>query len=279
LTGLEAKSVSRHRGRLQLAGALLLPATWPGRICFFSLGALPWILALPAAVFTVLAPVDLCAFVVGAVLFIYRRRHRALAFVAAALLLVIVDAGTWLLSYLALGGSGLLLRTAAPGAVVVTQAEESLAMVAAWLLLGVPHRAYTLRLDAGGTGSSQRILVILLSTAACALSALYVLALHFGGGPLRDVHLSLLLVGVALMVVLIAPYYRATAQAIWRHGIFGVAAGYRSLRRTWRSALVELRQAVDASKAAAHAPQDTDLLSDSHSHEVDTQPPAAPDAS
>jgi hypothetical protein len=110
-----------------------------------------------------------------------------------------------------------------------------------WLLAGVPHRAFKIKLDPDGEEHAQRFLLRLISTAAAILTGIYILLLYFGG-PLRGIDAGQLAAGIILAMFLIAPIYMSLAKACWQHGIRDVVS-LRPLRNTWGKILAELGEA------------------------------------
>ena len=114
-----------------------------------------------------------------------------------------------------------------------------------WLLLGVPHRAFRYRLDQGGTGEAQRVLLGLLTAMAAILTGVSILMLHFGGGPLHGiVDIKLFITGIIFTVFLVVPSYRSLARAVWKHGIPKVFSLKPSIKH-WDEATTELRKALN----------------------------------
>jgi hypothetical protein len=111
-----------------------------------------------------------------------------------------------------------------------------------WLLAGVPHRAFKIKLDPDGEEHAQRFLLRLISTAAAILTGIYILLLYFGG-PLRGIDTGQLAAGIILAMFLIAPIYMSLAKACWQHGIRDVVS-LRPLRNTWGKVLAELGEAL-----------------------------------
>ena len=62
-----------------------------------------------------------------------------------------------------------------------------------------------------------------------------------------------MLVGILFMAVLLAPYYRKTADAVWKHGFPGVVTNLGYLRESWRPVLAESREAVRSNDNATIA--------------------------
>jgi hypothetical protein len=112
----------------------------------------------------------------------------------------------------------------------------------AWLVLGIPNRAFAIRLDPDGQGYSRAALLNVLVWVATALTGVNILMLHFLGGPLRFVNTDALTIGVIFAVVLVAPIYRFVAVACWSYGLAGIFSSGRTIER-WQKILLELRAA------------------------------------
>jgi hypothetical protein len=121
-------------------------------------------------------------------------------------------------------------------------AEAYLVTAAFWLLIGVSHRAFRLELDLSGQGEAQGVLLGVVTVAASVLTGAYILLLHFGGGPLHKIGMGPLIAGAIFTVFLVAPLYKAVAQACWRSGIGG-ALSMKLFRSRWHKALAELDKA------------------------------------
>jgi hypothetical protein len=111
-----------------------------------------------------------------------------------------------------------------------------------WLLLGIPHRAFKFGLDLSGDGTAQELMLSWFAGLASALTGFSIIMLHPGGGPLAQVNVKTLLVGVTFTCFLIYPLFKALARACWKRGITGVLSP-RSLFERWHKAALELGMA------------------------------------
>jgi hypothetical protein len=122
------------------------------------------------------------------------------------------------------------------------EVEKDLLILAGWVLLGIPHRAFRIRLDPDGDGYAQRVLLRLLATIAATLTGTAIFLLHFGNGPLKGVGWRALLVGTFFTVALAAPIYMALAKRCWQLGIQSLSP--KLMIKYWNEALTELNKAL-----------------------------------
>jgi hypothetical protein len=186
------------------------------------------------------------------ILIVYVMRGKGMPFGKAILIL----AG-WALVFLFFGGlavrglsvlaSGGAFENDRSGQASVS-AQDCVTVFIIWLVIGVPNRAFRIRLDPNGEGHAQAALLGLLAWTAAVLTGAYILMLHFAGGPLRSVTSASLVVGVIFTVVLAMPVYRFMAGACWKYGIRGMFSPGRTIER-WRKMLPELQAARDRASA------------------------------
>jgi hypothetical protein len=230
------------RSAFHVAAALFLPGTWLGRVFFCGIALAPWSIAMPPAIGRWVILLSGITMVFGMFAVVDSMSRNEMIIIGLALLGAWA-VGDYLLGALATGGAAPLDPSGRnPNAMTAGGVFATIAIM--WLLLGVPNRAHALGLDVGGKGSARRIIVKLLAAVSCTLSALIVMLLYFGDSPLRKPKLGLVLVGTLFMVLLLAPYYRKTADAVWRHGFPGVVTNIGYLREPWQSVSAELRKAV-----------------------------------
>lgn len=137
------------------------------------------------------------------------------------------------------------------------EVEKDMLIAAGWLVLGIPHRAFRIRLDRDGDGYAQRVLLKLLVAIASALTGVAILLLHFGNGPLKSVDGRALFVGTIFTVVLIAPIYMSAARRCWQLGIQNLSPKHVIL--SWNKALTELDQAFYRQSKSDLTPSDHSL--------------------
>jgi hypothetical protein len=113
-----------------------------------------------------------------------------------------------------------------------------------WLVIGVPYRAFRIRLDPDGKGYAQAALLGALASTAAALTGVNILMLHFAGGPLRSPNGAVLTVGIIFTILVVVPIYRFVATACWKYGFRGIFSPGRIIER-WREMLPELQVARD----------------------------------
>jgi hypothetical protein len=121
-------------------------------------------------------------------------------------------------------------------------AQDALLLITVWLVFGVPNQAHRIRV--AKDGYAQRLLISVITAAACVLTGSYLFLLHFGGGQLRNLKLGQLVVAIVFTVVLVAPLYRSLARACWRRGLLGFLDPEAPLR-AWRKTAKEVRAALD----------------------------------
>jgi hypothetical protein len=157
-------------------------------------------------------------------------------------------------------------------------AEKYLIIAVVWLLLGVPHRAFTYKVDPSGKGNAQRVLVRVLVTLATILTGIYILLLlHFTRGPLHVQSLKVLIPGIIFAVFLIVPAYRSIAKACWRRGIGNLFSPI-PLAQGWIAALTELDDAFGKAIARASARIQRDKAHEeiAHNRNASQQSPSEP---
>jgi hypothetical protein len=163
-------------------------------------------------------------------------------------LTVAADLGTRVLTFIAAGGNA--SGDASSGSLQSAQIDQwagiTLVLVAFWLLVRIPQRLFKIQLNTHGMEEIERVLLGLLTAAASVLTGIYILLLHFGGGPLGQVRPGPLVAGVIGTVVLVAPSYRSLARACWQRGISGVLSP-RGLKHYWGETLAELGYVIDRS--------------------------------
>ena len=130
---------------------------------------------------------------------------------------------------------------------LVTWTGMVLLLAIPWLLIGVPNQAFILKVDNNGKGDAQRVLVGVIRRMACILTAVYLVVLHFNGGPLSELKGGSLFVGIVATLVLVAPFYKWLATAFWRRGLSG-AITYEALQQYLGNAHSEVRDAFDRSE-------------------------------
>jgi hypothetical protein len=118
----------------------------------------------------------------------------------------------------------------------------ALPLVLVWLLFGVPDQAH--RIGLNKDGYTQRVLVGVVATVACVLTGAFFLTLHIGGGVLGGMALGPLIVGIVFTAVLVWPFYRSLARAIWQQGLRGVFSP-TVLKEPWRKISNEIRVALN----------------------------------
>jgi len=122
--------------------------------------------------------------------------------------------------------------------------------VTLWVLIGVPNQAFKVGLGDKGEGDdAQRVLLRLITVTACALTGVYLYVMHLPHEPLYKLPGSTVTAGIIFTVLLVAPFYRSLATAIWQRGM-GDVIGYRHLMRHSHRAGMEARRALDRSVAA-----------------------------
>jgi len=112
------------------------------------------------------------------------------------------------------------------------------------ILVWIPQRLFTIKVDMDDDGDARRILLGLITAASSALTGVYILILHFRGGQLSKTHWGPLIAGMVFTVVLVGPSYRSLARACWQRGISGIF-NLRALRRHWGETLRELENALN----------------------------------
>jgi hypothetical protein len=143
-------------------------------------------------------------------------------------------------SNLLAGGQGVHAGQIQPQDVPVSLLTMSF-LVAVWLVVGVPDQAHKVGLKKDGY--AQRILVRVMTAGACVSLGIYFFAEHLHGGPLRDVHTGLLVVGIVFGAVLLAPIFSAIERAIWRRGLSSVFSA-KTLTDPWRKMTAEVLDAL-----------------------------------
>jgi hypothetical protein len=149
------------------------------------------------------------------------------------------------LAFMVAGGSGPLTFTPSstvPGNLGVV--ELCLAVASVVLLVWIPNVFFNIQLDISGTGDAQRVLLGLITATACTMTGTAFLLLHFGDGPLHNIRVGTLVIGIIGTVLLVANPYRSLARACWRRGIAGVFHP-RTLKQHWENMATELGKALD----------------------------------
>lgn len=148
------------------------------------------------------------------------------------------------LAFMAAGGNAKIdfgFSSASGGG--VNGAAIGLTLFSIVILIWIPDACFRIQLDVSGTGDAQRVLLGLITAVSCVLTSVAFLLLHFDGGPLRNVSIGTLVVGVIGVVLLVAPPYRSLAKACWQGGTAGVFS-LRARIRHWRNMEMELEQAL-----------------------------------
>jgi len=220
--------------------ALFFPRTRDGRIIFACvIVSLVLPITEPAAfAFLVLPGVIIWAAI--------KRRRRLIRLTGQAVVWAIVASVsalfialvTFLLALLASNGAARLSNPITEANSFLSRLIGILMGATIWLLMGVPHQAYKIRLDKEGHGSAQSLLVSLLAATACVLTGIYIGLLHYT--LLREIPVAQLAVGIIFTVVLLAPYYRSLARACWRRGVPGFLMINEDEERPWRNTANEL---------------------------------------
>jgi tetratricopeptide (TPR) repeat protein len=126
-------------------------------------------------------------------------------------------------------------------------AEIYLVIAILWLLIGVPHRAHKLEIDPDS--NAQKTVVGFLSAAASILSGVFFVMLRFGGGPLYNVDLGLLVAGTIFTIFLVMPAYKSVANTCWRHGLPGLF-NPKPFAERWGKTVTELDTALETTRVA-----------------------------
>jgi hypothetical protein len=132
-------------------------------------------------------------------------------------------------SFLVASGQGYHLVNNKAASVPFGLARAVLLLATLWLLLGVPDQAHKIGLSKDGY--AQRVLVGVITAAACVLTSTYFFSLRFHSGPLHDVHAGPLVTGIVFTAVLVAPIY-----AHWRARAGSGASRAFSAGSVWRQA-------------------------------------------
>jgi hypothetical protein len=122
--------------------------------------------------------------------------------------------------------------------------ELYLLIVTVVLLVWIPQAFFSIKLDVSGTGDAQRVVLALITAVSCAMTGISFLLFHFDGGPLSNVNVGALVVGIIGTVLLVAHPYRSLARACWQHGIVGVFS-LRILKQRWDNMVTELEEALE----------------------------------
>jgi len=249
---MRSSQSSQHRSGFMPVAALFLPRTWPSRLAFIAV-------ILISASFPIPSPFKWITLAPGLILFIGPSLSMAffgtisgndddnegpvenLITVIVALLVILA-----LLSFLVTNGQGFAPASKGHGhsygPAALGWAEAVLGLALIWLLFGVPHQAYKVRLDKDGY--AQRVLVGVITVAACILTGILLLSLHFGNGALSNLRMGPLITGIVFTVVLTAPIYKSVAQATWRDGFYGFFT-VTALKKNWGKAAEEVQSALD----------------------------------
>jgi len=244
--------------------ALFLPRTLQGRLVFFG------VVLLLASEMVILSTFGLGLLIAALAEAVWiwalvvavrdrRRRHKHLTIrrafavgigisVGLIALALTADLGESVLTFITTGGSA--SGGASSSDLQSTQIDQfagiALALAVFWLLVRIPQRLFKIKLDTHSTEEMQRVLLGLLTAAASVLTGIYILLLHFGGGPLSQVRPGPLVAGVIGTVVLLAPSYRSLARACWQRGVSGVFSP-RGLKHYWGETLAELENVLNRS--------------------------------
>ena len=89
------------------------------------------------------------------------------------------------------------------------------------------------------TKLSRKLLPAWLAAAAAVITWIYILLLHFAGGPLASTSMPVLLVAGFGVATLLVPLYQFMAMSCWRHGREAVFDPVR-----WRAAFVKVRSEI-----------------------------------
>jgi hypothetical protein len=251
------------RGGFIGVAALFLPGTWPARLMFLAV-----VLFSASGPFRVGNPVNLALFLtasivlIAAVLLLANKIEVPRGSGLPALLDSIfqgsdLDEDVWIFRALvmfvvviAVFGAGFFLtflvangatsKGASKGTVI--WAQDVLLLVTMWLVFGVPNQAYTIKL--AKDGYAQRVLVGVITAAACALTGTYLFLLSLSGGPLRNIKTGQLVAAIVFTVVLVAPFYRSLARACWQRGIGGFVSP-EAVLKAWHRLAEEVQAALD----------------------------------
>ncbi len=122
--------------------------------------------------------------------------------------------------------------------------EAYLVIATIVLLVWIPQVFFSIQLDISGTGDAQRLLLGLITAASCATTGTIILLYHFGDGPLRNVNMGTLVIGIIGTVLLVAHPFRSLARVCWQRGIAGIFS-LRTLKQHWGNMATELAKALD----------------------------------
>jgi hypothetical protein len=267
------------RGGFLAVAALFLPRTWPTRLVFMAVILFSASFPVPKSfkIFTILPGAILLVGFFGFMFFgeeldLYGDEDDDIGtglLVAACAALV----GIIVLAFLVTNGQnfgsahdGSARSKAWSGAAF--WACTVLLLATLWLLIGVPHQARRIRL--APNGYAQRVLVRVITAAACILTAALLLLMHFDSGPLENLPAAPLATGIVFTVLLAAPFYRSLAQATWRRGFPGILSP-KDLRPGWRKMAREVRIALDQA-----AKDEVESFNDKTQKEKPDQDDAAP---
>jgi hypothetical protein len=255
-----SNSTPKHNERsshaLKAMAVLLYPATWPRRLVFLGVILfLPFLIGtpLPHGLRGICVCAALISFVWASVAAVRDSRRKGNRIIGRVLVWIVgISAGGFALglaihalAYFAVGGSGINFWAGAKNNNGFLPYVEFFLLIATLVLLfWIPHRFFKIGLDIDGTGDAQRLLLGLITVAACLSTGMYFLLEHFGGGLLTGLRLGPLVVGIIGTMLLLAPSYRSLARACWRRGIGGIF-NPRTLKEHWGKALTELSEALD----------------------------------
>jgi hypothetical protein len=235
----EASTEPRHHGLVRIA-ALFLPKSTAGRLT---------VLAMICSVANVAgATIGLFLFATAFIIAVVgslrqgKRLRRTLVRIGEVIIgLVVIRETAMFLAFLTSGGTGQLNFSRAD---VFGSLETYVVLATFVLVLWVPQVFFTIGLDLNGTGEAQRVLLSVITAAACGLTATYFVMLHFSGGPLRSIPPGPLTAAIIGTILLVAPLYKALARLCWRRGLGGALA-FRVLRQRWRNTITELGRALE----------------------------------
>lgn len=122
---------------------------------------------------------------------------------------------------------------------------ESIALAWALLLLFMaPELAHRKLTWSNTSEPTKGILTNSLAAGAALSTGLYTLMLHFSKGPLAELSLGPLAVGILFAVALLVPIYRSVIRGCWQHGALHLVDLGRWWS-VWQSTLKELRASVE----------------------------------
>jgi len=236
---LGVPTTPRGQGRIGKA-ALFLPKSMAGRLTVLAM--------ICSAAGGVAASIGLLLFVlafitaVGSTVRRGGRLRRTFVRIGWVILgLAAIRETAMFLAFLTSGGSGRLNFARAD---VFGSLETYVVLATFVLLVWVPQVFFTIQLDLDGAGDAQRVLLSVITAAACGLTATYFVLLHFSGGVLHSIPPGPLTAAIIGTILLVAPLYRALARVCWQRGLGGVF-DRGTLHRRWRNTISELGRALE----------------------------------